>query len=1129
MSGAVAAAPPTGGKPSKSHKSSTRKGVAVDANALSAAAASAAYSGASAAATAAPAHTGALSAAFPSSALPRFVHPLHRCRFLTFLPHSIISLAFSPSGRLLALGRSNGNIELWAVGANAAQAGSHHGASAGANGWAWLKTIPGSGEPTVQVLLWARGGRGVPERLFSAGLNGRLIEWDLQLLAPKHASHAYGGAVWSGAIHSRKTESGDVLTIALGCEDGTIRLFDVSDAQTGPLYSKALSRHSSRVLSVCWSPDGNLLASGGADGMIKLFDLINDGRNVLRITVENKGLRKTTLADTHEEDRHGKKKKGSKKTGERYETMVWSVLFLSGSTLASGDSLGNVQVWELEFGTLRQSFAKVLQGDVLCMATSKNRDVLYASGVEGKIVELKRVASAADADIPAIEEINDDANAKWVLTANHRQHTHDVYAFAISPNTLPLPIKRQLGSPKLGPSASPAATPLPNNFLLVSGGVDTQLLLSPTTCFPDFSSLTRLMPFPQASGGVVVADQVTNTAVTAESDEDEEEGDASESSSSSASLPPRFLVVHDQHVQLYSLGSVSSASSASAALASTGSASAYIAPNAPAGIDKVFSGHAAEHDPLALDKAYTHLLDINVNSRKSVDTSSSAAAVWVPGGGLNLLCASLSPDSRFVACSDPIQVKLYELRQASKHNVNNIAVRKIKQVHAIVQPASVMAFSADSSRLFLGTLGGAVQVVDLAALASGEGGEDAVQTLDAHVPPPVYEGDLSSGDEDDEQEEDEAMDGAVGGGAGSSKKRRLAASSRGKSRAQQLGVLRNLVVSSDQQYLAVSDELNHVWVYDLDALRLVASLPSFATPVLDLAFHPGQSTVLAILCARNVLHLYDVEQQGFTPYSKANLGALALPTSVTGGAHAHVSLPGGNVLAPAGQLLAREQFTHLSFDRASASPAGSLLLHSLNLVMHINLALPRPPQGPTQLLTGAAAQSALQNTHLNRRDRKRKAEAAAAASAGEDGADASLPFGGAAASAVPVDPRQVNFRVLTRFRPLLHASFVADKPALAAATAAAAATNATVTVTPAAAAALAATPVSASGEGRKKRKKDSSEDAASAQPDAESATGGNKSGERPVHVGSSLLVIEAPWVNILQQLPQPLARHRYGT
>jgi hypothetical protein len=35
--------------------------------------------------------------------------------------------------------------------------------------------------------------------------------------------------------------------------------------------------------------------------------------------------------------------------------------------------------------------------------------------------------------------------------------------------------------------------------------------------------------------------------------------------------------------------------------------------------------------------------------------------------------------------------------------------------------------------------------------------------------------------------------------------------------------------------------------------------------------------------------------------------------------------------------------------------------------------------------------------------------------------------------------------------------------------------------------------------------------------------------ERPVVVGSSLLVLESPWLNILQQLPQPLARHRYGT
>jgi hypothetical protein len=89
---------------------------------------------------------------------------------------------------------------------------------------------------------------------------------------------------------------------------------------------------------------------------------------------------------------------------------------------------------------------------------------------------------------------------------------------------------------------------------------------------------------------------------------------------------------------------------------------------------------------------------------QSIDTSSAAAAVWVPGGGLNLLCASLSPNSRFVACSDPIQVKLYELRQTSARNPNAIAVRKIKHINTLVQPASVMAFSAVSFSLSLRTL-----------------------------------------------------------------------------------------------------------------------------------------------------------------------------------------------------------------------------------------------------------------------------------------------------------------------------------------------------------------------------------------------------------------------------------------
>ena len=481
---------------------------------------------------------------------PRFVHPLHRCRFQTYLPSAILSLAYSPSGSRLALGRANGNIEIWSIGANPP------GQGIGTNGWVLVKTIPGSGDPTVQVLRWARGTSrttGAGERLFSAGLNGRLIEWDLNTLAPKYASDTYGGAVWCGALYQQaevSVEEGNTV-IALGCEDGTIRLFDLSDPNQPPLYMKSISRHTSRVLSIAYSPDGLFLVTGGSEGMIKLWD-VAAGRNIQRITVENKGLKRTTAAASSG-------KKGDGETGERYVTLIWCITFLSSGTVMSGDSLGNLQIWDLEFGTLKQSFSKALQGDVLALVANPKRNIVYAAGVEGKIVELKCIASSLEMD--GDESLAEPNEGKWVLTANHRQHTHDIYALALSPNTLPPPVTNKQQSSSSAPSAAPQ-----NNHLLLSGGVDTQLLLSPTLCFPDYNSLSRLLPFP--SRCVTLADRIS---------------------------PPRFLVQHDQALGLYGLGEI--ADDVREQLRNK-------------------TVQVKENDQLKVEKGYSHLLDISVNSRK---------------------------------------------------------------------------------------------------------------------------------------------------------------------------------------------------------------------------------------------------------------------------------------------------------------------------------------------------------------------------------------------------------------------------------------------------------------------------------------------------------------------------------
>ncbi|MFX1515055.1 MAG: hypothetical protein ACFFC6_02020 [Promethearchaeota archaeon] len=69
--------------------------------------------------------------------------------------------------------------------------------------------------------------------------------------------------------------------IASGSEDGTIRLWNVSNGAELPI--SPLSDHSSWVTSVVFSPDGKILASGSIDGAIKLWNCTT-GKVLLNLT-----------------------------------------------------------------------------------------------------------------------------------------------------------------------------------------------------------------------------------------------------------------------------------------------------------------------------------------------------------------------------------------------------------------------------------------------------------------------------------------------------------------------------------------------------------------------------------------------------------------------------------------------------------------------------------------------------------------------------------------------------------------------------------------------------------------------------------------------------------------------------
>jgi WD40 repeat protein len=63
--------------------------------------------------------------------------------------------------------------------------------------------------------------------------------------------------------------SPDGTLLASGSFDMTVKVWDVGSGEC----VKTLSGHRGRVLSVCFSPDGTLLASGSWDGEVKVWDV----------------------------------------------------------------------------------------------------------------------------------------------------------------------------------------------------------------------------------------------------------------------------------------------------------------------------------------------------------------------------------------------------------------------------------------------------------------------------------------------------------------------------------------------------------------------------------------------------------------------------------------------------------------------------------------------------------------------------------------------------------------------------------------------------------------------------------------------------------------------------------------
>ncbi|OJD29490.1 small nucleolar ribonucleoprotein complex [Diplodia corticola] len=354
---------------------------------------------------------------------------IHRSRFVPYPAAAINTLAFSHSdskdtgkgaGNVrLAIGRANGNIEVWNPGKDAE--------------WIHEITLSGGKDRSVEGLAWTQEPDEESEgftsvgrlRLFSIGYSSTVTEWDLVTGLPLRNSSGNHSEIWCLAAQPRwkagqkAVREGEFRgqNLVVGCADGSLAV--LSTDENDLRFSRFLSRPTAkkaRVLSVTYQ-SRDIVVAGFADSAIRIFDSRN-----------GQLLRKITL--------------GAPSVAGPREILVWAVKCLPNGDIVSGDCSGEVRFYDGKNYSLLQRISSHKE-DVLALAVSRDGKTVFSGGMDQRTTVYTLSGNGPE--------------KRWLESGHRKFHEHDLKTMATYESK--------------------------GLSILVSGGLDTHPVLVPIRSF----------------------------------------------------------------------------------------------------------------------------------------------------------------------------------------------------------------------------------------------------------------------------------------------------------------------------------------------------------------------------------------------------------------------------------------------------------------------------------------------------------------------------------------------------------------------------------------------------------------------------------------------------------------------